>query len=76
MPPKKKMFGKPPVRLRLTTLDGDDTVAPLLTEHTTVVVPRGRTEHAFEWTRQQFFVLVAEDEDGSPCAVDKELRLR
>ena len=57
-------------------LDGEETVAPPLAAHTTVTVPRGRAKHAFEWTHQKFYVIVAEDEDGSPCAVDKDLKIR
>ena len=76
MPPKKKLYGKPPVRLMLTDVAGEDTVATLA-PHSTVYIPKNghKAEHAFEWS-SKFFVVVAVDVDGAPCAVDKELRLR
>ena len=59
MPPKKKLYGKPPVRLMLTDVAGEDAVATLA-PHSTVYVPKNghKAEHAFEWS-SKFFVVVA-----------------
>ena len=69
-PPKKPP--KPPVRLALHTFPDDPSVVlPSKLVH----VSGKRTRNAFEWATHEYYVVVANDEDGNSVPVDKDLRL-